>query len=73
LLTVNKDTVIGDDRDIARGSGTVYLESVGYNGVLNSSNVALSSFLYFQKVIEFNAFTHSNRVIFNLAGLPVPH
>ncbi len=65
LLTVNTDTVIG--------SGTTYLESVSYNGFLNSNNVSLSSFLYISKTIEFKSFPNSNSVIFNFAGLPVPH
>jgi hypothetical protein len=65
LLTINKDTIIG--------SGATNIASVDYNGLSQSSSVALSTFLYVQKVIEFAAFTNSNTVTFNFAGLPSQH
>ncbi len=49
------------------------LASVDYNGLTESGSVLLSSFLYVQKVIEFAAFTSSNSVVFNFAGLPAQH
>jgi hypothetical protein len=65
MFTANKDTIIG--------SGTTNLASVGYNGLTESNGVALSTFLYVQKVIEFAAFTSSNTMTFNFAGLPSQH
>ena len=65
MFTVNKDTVIG--------SGATNLASVGYNGFTESGTVALSSFLYAEKVIEFAAFNNSNTVTFNFVGLPTQH
>jgi hypothetical protein len=65
LLTVNENTVIG--------SGTAKLTSVTYNNIPITAAIALSTFLYTQKVIEFSPFTTMNTVVFNFAGLPAIH
>ncbi len=62
VITIDMSTVLG----------TSLVKNVTYNSnvIVSTSNLALSSFLYSQNVIEFSSLTNS-LVTFELSGLPV--